>query len=280
MNPIDMKYHVVSLVAVFMALGVGIFLGSNTSFMDIETLLKKQDAVITTLEQGQKSLERENKQIQSTMSSQDQYIKDLEQKTIPLLMDGRLQERRVALVAVGSFRNAGIDENVVADLLGRADASVACRMRIPVEALEALADQFPDSFASSFVQMLFAQAVSPSELGGLLRDQGFLLQCSLTEPFDAVVFLLGELPEGQKHAEFLKSLNTALSETPSATVLWVAYGGEEKLGGLAEDKGFPVILHAETMSSQVDIVMDLWLKLESKREQFNPETDLVDPANQ
>lgn len=279
MNPIDMKYHVVSLVAVFMALGVGIFLGSNTSFMDIETLLKKQDAVITTLEQGQKSLERENKRIQGTMGNQEQYIKDLEQKTIPLLMDGRLQGQRVALVAIGSFRNAGIDENVVADLLGRADAAVACRMRMPMESLESLAARLSGSFTASFVQTLFAPDASPSDMGGLLRDQGFLLQCSLSEPFDAVVFLLGELPEGREHAEFLKSLNTALSESPAATVLWVAYGGEEKLGSLAQDKGFPVILHAETMSSQVDIVMDLWLKLESKREQFNPETDLPDAAN-
>jgi hypothetical protein len=272
-----MKYHVVSLVAVFMALGVGIFLGSNTSFMDIETLLKKQDAVITALEQGQKALERDNKRIQGQIEDKDKRINDMEQKTIPLLMDGRLQNWRVALVAAGSFRNAGIDENAVASLLERADATVACRMRMPVEAFKTLQDRIASPLPAAFSAMLFSPAPDSAALAAIIKEQGHMMQCNLDAPLDAVVFLLGELPDGKDHAAMLKALNAALAENPAATALWTAYGGEEKLGALAADKEFPVILHAETIASQVDIVMDLWQKLESRREAFNPETDLQQP---
>ena len=47
------------------------------------------------LEQGQKALDRENKKIRKDMAVREQYIKDLEQKTIPLLMNGRLAGQRV-----------------------------------------------------------------------------------------------------------------------------------------------------------------------------------------
>lgn len=96
---LNLKYHIVSLVAVFCALGIGIFVGSNLVGDDI--LVEQQKQVVTKLEQEFKSLREQNKTTEDELAvfkeATDDYRLFCEQ-TFPLLITDKLRQKPVAVI--------------------------------------------------------------------------------------------------------------------------------------------------------------------------------------
>jgi hypothetical protein len=88
---IDFKYHVVSIVAVFLALAVGIVLGTNVLSGDV---LKNLKAETTQLRKDSQALRTQVSQQQSQIDTDQAFGAALE----PIAVSGRLSHQRIAVV--------------------------------------------------------------------------------------------------------------------------------------------------------------------------------------
>ncbi len=97
----DIKYHIASLTAVFLALGIGILIG--TFMIGGDAVSKQQKDMIEDIEKQFAILREENResadallQAQAEISFQQQ----LNQSVLPVLLKDKLVERQVALVDI------------------------------------------------------------------------------------------------------------------------------------------------------------------------------------
>lgn len=95
----DIKHHIASLAAVFLALALGIIIGS--SMVGSDAITQQQTSMIEGIEQEFNLLREENKenaealtQAQEVMSYQQQF----NQQVSPLLVRDKLQGRKIAVV--------------------------------------------------------------------------------------------------------------------------------------------------------------------------------------
>ncbi len=99
---INFRYHVVTLVAVFMALTVGIFIGSFLQGDDV--VMEQQDLMIKKIEEQLTVLSEQNQQVQhdsELLKQQNAYYKQFEQNVFPFLAAGILPEHKVAIIITG-----------------------------------------------------------------------------------------------------------------------------------------------------------------------------------
>ena len=119
---IDLRYHLISLVAVFLALAVGILVGS--SFI-VGSSIERQVA------QG---LERQFGTIRAENRKQQQLIENLREQTkkqmefgraaAPMLVHGRLSWRRVAVIQTGDYSSAAQSAKSILEEAGAKVTSV------------------------------------------------------------------------------------------------------------------------------------------------------------
>lgn len=122
---IDLKYHITSIVAIFLALGLGILIGS--SIVGDNLLVDQQKKMIDRLEEQfyvlrdrEDKLEAENEYKTNLISNYENYS----QTVLPILVDGRLEEYKTAVVVTG-------DGEIPAGLtnaLSNAGAEVVCKV--------------------------------------------------------------------------------------------------------------------------------------------------------
>lgn len=101
---IDIRYHIASLVAVFLALGIGILMGANLLGNDtmINTLKNESDKIEKSLE----VLRLENKKAQEEVSGYKSIIavhKQFEKQTVPMLVYGKLAGKQVAVIETNNY---------------------------------------------------------------------------------------------------------------------------------------------------------------------------------
>jgi hypothetical protein len=158
----DLRYHVASLVAVFLMLIVGILVGvgiSGRGFVDdaerdrfnarIANLQEEVDAAATSAE----DLER-----------RQQAAEDFVESAYPVLADRRLEGKRIAVLVVGSV---GQTLEYVERALGESGAGAPVRMRaisvpLPIDEIE----------STLLTQAEFGGYVGEDDLGNLGRDLG------------------------------------------------------------------------------------------------------------
>lgn len=121
---IDFRYHLVSVIAIFMALAVGIVLGAGPLKEDIGTTLTSE---ITKLREDKTALNQELTAARRSVAAGESYAT----ASRPQLLAGRLADRRVVVVAA-----AGADEQVVSGVqtaLTESGAAVASVVRLSDE---------------------------------------------------------------------------------------------------------------------------------------------------
>ncbi len=119
---IDLRYHVVTLVAVFLALAVGILVGS--SFL-AGTSVERQ--VARGLEQEFGKLRTENHDQQITINNLNDQSKkrdDFDRAAAPMLVDGRLLHNRVAIIQTGDYSEATQSAKSILEEAGAHVASI------------------------------------------------------------------------------------------------------------------------------------------------------------
>ncbi|MCL4474149.1 MAG: copper transporter [Actinobacteria bacterium] len=90
------RYHLLSLVAVFLALGLGVLVGiSLTDSGFVET---SQNVLVNDIQKNVEDLQGRNDQLSHERSTNLRYQDD----TFPFIVGGRLQGKRIALVAAAT----------------------------------------------------------------------------------------------------------------------------------------------------------------------------------
>lgn len=99
---IDLRHHIFSLVAVFLALGLGIAVGSSLPGAD--TLLREQEKVISQLEKDFEQLRAERRAAEEIAKKRERELEVLHEfnrQILPLLVGGVLDGYRVVVVHTG-----------------------------------------------------------------------------------------------------------------------------------------------------------------------------------
>jgi hypothetical protein len=118
---IDFKYHVVSIVAVFLALAVGIVLGTNVLSGDVLSNLKTQTS---DLRKEAQALRDQNQQQQDQLSDDESFAAALE----PVVVADRLSGRNVVVVSMPNAPKSVRDGAV--KVLTEAGASVTTQVDV------------------------------------------------------------------------------------------------------------------------------------------------------
>lgn len=95
----DFRYHIVSLVAVFLALGIGVVLGSMSAERGVVT--EQERALIATMEKDFDNLRAENKQLNTIISADEAFRAGV----VPLVVDGQLAGKNVAVMVTGAVNS-------------------------------------------------------------------------------------------------------------------------------------------------------------------------------
>ena len=99
---IDLKYHIASIVAVFLALGLGVIIGSTIVGDDL--LVEQQQKLIERLEEQFYGLKDRESELLADNNNKEQLISNYEnysQALLPAVVDGRLQDDKVAVIVTG-----------------------------------------------------------------------------------------------------------------------------------------------------------------------------------
>ena len=118
---IDFRYHLVSLIAVFLAVALGIVIGTTQLNGPILADLENQ---VTDLEQDKRSLEDRTQTLQAQLNTSDAF----EEAVAPTLVAGSLTQRSVVLLVAGDEVAAETVEEVstlVSDAGGTVTGTVA-----------------------------------------------------------------------------------------------------------------------------------------------------------
>lgn len=110
---IDLKYHVYSLVAVFLALALGIVVGNSLATRPVNATTGK----ITRVERMVAALDRDFADVQSELDRKKEELRDLKEAEIryetfsrsvlPIVLKDRLAWRNVAIIQTGDYDISG-----------------------------------------------------------------------------------------------------------------------------------------------------------------------------
>lgn len=118
---IDYRYHVASLVAVFIALGIGILVGS--AVLGNEVIEERQKQLADRLEVQLEELRQKNEAVQARanhLEIDNNIQKQFEKQVLPPMVTGKLTGKRLAIVETNSY---GFRDDLV-DTLTMAGATV------------------------------------------------------------------------------------------------------------------------------------------------------------
>ncbi len=100
-----MRYHIASLVATFLALGIGILIGSI--MLGNDTLVKQQQQLTRKLELQIEELRKKNEAVQAivnNLETSNDVKEQFEKQSLPFLLAGRLSGYQVAIVEINNYR--------------------------------------------------------------------------------------------------------------------------------------------------------------------------------
>ena len=99
---IDLKYHIASIVAVFLALGLGVIIGSTIVGDDL--LVDQQQKLIERLEEQFYTLKDRENELLEDNNYKEQLLYNYEnysQALLPAVVNGRLKDYKVAVIVTG-----------------------------------------------------------------------------------------------------------------------------------------------------------------------------------
>lgn len=164
---IDFRYHIVSIVAIFFALGAGVVLGAGPLKGTGGDIIQSQaDRDRAALEDARAEL------IQA--KALDKYRDDYVAKVAGGLIDGKLKDERVAIVAMPQAD--GDLTNAVSDTLEKAGAHVTTRVSLDGKLFDPGQRQLVEPLVNELVtaDITFPQESTTFQRAGLILARGVL----------------------------------------------------------------------------------------------------------
>ncbi|MCW2508146.1 MAG: uncharacterized protein JWP68_1294 [Modestobacter sp.] len=220
---IDFRYHLVSLIAVFLAVALGIVIGTTQLNGPLTDNLQGQ---VTALQDDKRSLEDQTQLLQTQLND----VGDFDEAVGPTLVHGTLSGRSIVLVVTSPDVDTAVVEGLTA-LAGSAGATVTGTIR--------LTDAYADSSTEGTLDSFLSGPGIPATV---------ISSPSTTDPGERVASVLAQVLMVPGPGS--PGTGIAPSPTDTSTVL----AGLEELGVLSRDTSsvspadFAVVLTAGTVS--------------------------------
>lgn len=211
---IDLRYHVVSLVAVFLALGLGIIIGANIG----KTFNLEFDKQIERLELTYQKIRDDQKLLQASLQAKENELEianQFQKAIIPNLITNRLLGKRIAIIRTNDSVNFKSAKQLV-NLLRQAGAEVTSitsftktininEPQITAEFIEAF--DLPKTEAVNLLPMIYSKVAQIIVKGQGSSQLIFLQNKDLTQLWgeynrgyiDTVVFWGGGMTSESNH---------------------------------------------------------------------------------
>lgn len=220
----DIRYHIASLVAVFLALTIGILMGSV--IVDKGVLVDQQKALVQSLEARQNDLQEKNR----SLSRENTLLEKFEEESQSVI-NGKLKEKRIAVIVTGDAPDE--DHNDLREILGQAGANTT------VISIKMFSEKFKDRGNRKELSKFFPQeGLSKEELR--IRVLGKLVLETVTPTNTAFLNELARLG-------FIKV--RSIGNLPADQV--VLFGGTRGGKSTVEDVDIPLIQQIKEIGMQV-----------------------------
>lgn len=284
---INFRYHVVSLTAVFLALAIGLVVGTAALNGPAADALGEQ---VDALRKANMQLREQVNGLNEQANREEQFVND----AAPIMLDGKLANRRVLLVAMPSGVNhvegiankltiAGakltgtltvqdkfFDSSETTALLGL--ASVSQPASVPNSVLPVNSDGVETSSALIATVLLDRTlAISDGDVTQVLTaysKAGYLNADGVTGGAEAVVFVSGPPPTDRQAGSKTIAQVTMLAQFDKATIAVVGgvLGGDGNLVGEVRDdaslaKSISTVDNSSTSAGQVATALAVWEQL-------------------
>lgn len=166
---IDFRYHLVSLISVFLALAVGVVLGAGPLQNSLGTALNDQ---VTQLRQDRQAMQTRLETIEQAVNERDSYIAQAAAAVLP----GTLSGQKVALVQLPETDDQDVDS--LSKQIAAAGAEVVGRVSLTTAWTDPDKDSYRATYAGQFASYLpeaalgSGSSVLGAALGKALTTQG------------------------------------------------------------------------------------------------------------
>jgi len=201
----DIRYHIVSLVAVFLALALGILLGFS---LEKQGLLKKQqERLVESIQKDIDSVRSKNSNLQKQLASQKKF----ETNILPFLTKDKLKDHVVALVffddAKSNILKSGANETLKNAGASVLELSLNRRSLKKITLNEAQTETFKNSEYKTIDALAVELSSTPGTVLGKLQEEESVKLAEDSIPINsAVVFAGGNKPSLEEEA-LAKALN-------------------------------------------------------------------------
>ncbi|MHB0885121.1 MAG: copper transporter [Bacillota bacterium] len=267
----DQRPLVITIMAVFLALGLGLLLGGT--MLGEGAVVSQQRQVIARLEGDSARMSEENHLFGARLVESENALRvyrEFGRKALPSLIYGRLTGRTVAIVSLDSdtiidkaaaaLRQAGADILSVTTLTDGFDLRPADRRSAAADYL-ALAEASPNELVGRLVDALAAAVIGSATAGpdlGFLEDAGFIHRSGRYDRRPAVVLVVGGDHGGERNTALVddrllaavisEGLRVVLAERSDSHVSTIVVG---------QKRGVPTIDNLDTTPGQAALVFAL-----------------------
>lgn len=268
--PLDFRYYISSLAAIFLALGIGIVIGG--ALMNNGELTKGQEQLIHNLEQEFEQLRKEKKTLQASLMDREielEVLRQFNREVLPLLVDGLLKDRRIGIIQTNPTVPAALVENLagVLKLAGAQVPTVITFKAWPDPATEnsalvaSLGWEEDALWPNRLLAALVAEVVSGDNglvLSALQANSLIQLSAEAKTPLDTLILLGGSFEE---QTNWVDQLDLVLAKELKRTGATVA--GVEPLTVHCsyipkyKNSGLLTIDNIDTLPGQVALVLAL-----------------------
>ncbi|MCL3777901.1 MULTISPECIES: copper transporter [unclassified Actinomyces] len=203
---IDFRYHLVSLISVFLALAVGVVLGAGPLQNSLGTALNDQ---VSSLREDRNQTQARLEATESAVNERDEYIMSAASSLLP----GTLQGRAIALVILPGALGEDIDATSAA--LAEAGATVVGRVSLTSAWVQSSRATYRSTYSGSVAGYL-GGAASSAEANTVL---GQALAATLTGTDQNASTLSGMLTASAQGADPLMTVDAELTAPADGVVV-------------------------------------------------------------
>ena len=175
---INFRYHIVSLMAVFLALAVGIAVGVTLS-------PSVQRGIATQAEQDRQQVIQLRTEL-DRRNNLDTYRTTYDQRTASLVLAGELNDTRVAIVAMPEAPGAVV--TAVADAVAQAGGRVVTRVKVNTEVFDASQAATVDQAVAELSPVGLTEEMTPAtKVGWCLARAALSRQMTTRDPYAKTV---------------------------------------------------------------------------------------------
>jgi len=261
---IDMRYHVISLVAVLLALGIGILLG--TTLVE-RGLISEQKSQITSLKKTFGEIKDKNNQLHEELTTYEDFASQVS----PYLISNALVGRSLALIDTAGANGADAETTKKAIASAGGNVPVSIEMADPkvysdVKVLNSLAQIFQmPADAEALRQRVYSEvanqlvtASNPAVLDALEKAGVLQMNGTLTGPLSGGIMLSSD--EKADPDELAKSDVPLIKALVAVGFPLIGVGGDktdDKVLQTYKANGISTADHINTVPGQTAMVMAL-----------------------